>query len=91
MKFNRSALSSINRSEKWGKIYVLAAAYTGARTVVKTLHEILKIQENLLRGLLGLDDAGFDDTRYRLNISLVVEFQKWWVLKSKLFAQESTY
>ena len=25
-----------------------------------------------------------------VNISLVVEFQRWWVLKSKLFAQEST-
>ena len=24
------------------------------------------------------------------NVSLVVEFQRWWVLKSKLFAQEST-
>ena len=24
------------------------------------------------------------------NISLVVEFQRWWVLKSKLFGQEST-
>ena len=25
------------------------------------------------------------------NVSSVVEFQRWWVLKSKLFAQESTY
>ena len=25
-----------------------------------------------------------------INISLVVEFQRWWDLKSKLFAQEST-
>ena len=25
-----------------------------------------------------------------INISLVVEFQRWWVLKSKLFGQEST-
>ena len=25
-----------------------------------------------------------------LNVSSVVEFQRWWVLKSKLFAQEST-
>jgi hypothetical protein len=24
------------------------------------------------------------------NVSSVVEFQRWWVLKSKLFAQEST-
>ena len=27
--------------------------------------------------------------RMRSNISSVVEFQRWWVLKSKLFAQES--
>ena len=26
-----------------------------------------------------------------INISSVVEFQRWWVLKSKLFAKESTY
>ena len=25
------------------------------------------------------------------NISSVVEFQRWWVLKSKIFGQESTY
>ena len=25
------------------------------------------------------------------NISSVVEFQRWWVIKSKLFGQESTY
>ena len=25
-----------------------------------------------------------------INISSVVEFQRWWVLKSKLFGQEST-
>ena len=25
-----------------------------------------------------------------IDISSVVEFQRWWVLKSKLFAQEST-
>ena len=25
-----------------------------------------------------------------VNISSVVEFQRWWVLKSKLFGQEST-
>ena len=25
-----------------------------------------------------------------INVSSVVEFQRWWVLKSKLFAQEST-
>ena len=25
------------------------------------------------------------------NISSAVEFQKWWVLESKLFGQESTY
>ena len=28
--------------------------------------------------------------RTMLNISSVVEFQRWWVLKSKLFVQEST-
>ena len=26
-----------------------------------------------------------------INISSVVEFQRWWVLKSKLFGQESMY
>ena len=26
-----------------------------------------------------------------INISSVVEFQRWWVLKSKIFGQESTY
>ena len=26
-----------------------------------------------------------------INMSSVVEFQKWWVLKSKIFGQESTY
>ena len=26
-----------------------------------------------------------------LNISSVVEFQRWWVLKSKIFGQESKY
>ena len=25
------------------------------------------------------------------NVSSVVEFQRWWVLKSKIFGQESTY
>ena len=25
------------------------------------------------------------------NISSVVEFKRWWVLKSKIFSQESTY
>ena len=29
--------------------------------------------------------------RMRSNISSVVEFQRWWVLKSKIFGQESTY
>ena len=27
----------------------------------------------------------------RINISSVVEFQRWWVLKNKIFSQESTY
>ena len=27
----------------------------------------------------------------KFNISSVVEFQRWWVLKSKIFGQESTY
>ena len=27
----------------------------------------------------------------KVNISLVVEFQKWWVLKNKIFGQESTF
>jgi hypothetical protein len=26
-----------------------------------------------------------------INVSSVVEFQRWWVLKSKIFGQESTY
>ena len=26
----------------------------------------------------------------KVNISSVVEFQKWWVLKNKIFGQEST-
>ena len=26
-----------------------------------------------------------------ININSVVEFQRWWVLKSKVFGQESTY
>ena len=29
-------------------------------------------------------------TYISINVSLVVAFQGWWVLKSKLFAQEST-
>jgi hypothetical protein len=29
--------------------------------------------------------------RLFINISSVVEFQRWWVIKSKLFGQESTY
>ena len=35
---------------------------------------------------------GFGINKVKLynNISSVVEFQRWWVLKSKLFAQEST-
>ena len=36
-------------------------------------------QGNLLK---GIDNC---------NISSVVEFQRWWVLKSKIFGQESTY
>ena len=31
------------------------------------------------------------DVRIKVDISLVVEFQKWWVLKCKMFVQESTY
>ena len=26
-----------------------------------------------------------------INVSLVVELQRWWILKSKVFGQESTY
>ena len=39
------------------------------------------------------DQAGFALVKGALavNISLVVEFQRWWVLKSKVFGQESTY
>ena len=28
---------------------------------------------------------------FSINISSVVEFQRWWVLKSKIFGQESKY
>ena len=36
--------------------------------------------------------ANFDEAaKLWPNISLVVEFKRWWVLKSKIFGQESTY
>ena len=36
-------------------------------------------------------DSGIDvGLKINLNISSVVEFQRWWVLKSQLFDQEST-
>ena len=36
--------------------------------------------------------ANFDEAaKLWPNISLVVEFKRWWVLKSKTFGQESTY
>ena len=34
---------------------------------------------------------GFEYIPIHISISLVVEFQRWWVLKSKIFGQESTY
>ena len=36
-------------------------------------------------------DSGAPYTYFSNNISSVVEFQRWWVLKSKLFGQEWTY
>ena len=35
--------------------------------------------------------SGDDSKLYVFNISSVVELQRWWVLKSKIFGQESTY
>ena len=64
---NKKELCIITPVKNWVKS-IQAAAYNGARTVVKTLHGILEIRENLLRVLVGLDDAGFDDTRYRCDI-----------------------
>ena len=42
------------------------------------------IQENLSFGPWRVENIMY------INISSVVEFQRWWVLKSKLFGQEST-
>ena len=47
----------------------------------------------LQRDLLGhspLESLGPNRSGLSINVSLVVEFQRWWVLKSKIFAQEST-
>ena len=38
----------------------------------------------------SIDFTKFSKLSMCSNISSVVEFQRWWVLKSKLFAQEST-
>ena len=33
----------------------------------------------------------FGEKSVGINVSWVVEFEKWWVLKRKIFGQESTY
>ena len=41
-------------------------------------------------GMFENDFSSGENGRVIVNVSSVVEFQRWWVLKIKLFGQEST-
>ena len=41
-------------------------------------------------GMFENDFSSGENGRVIVNVSSVVEFQRWWALKSKHFAQEST-
>ena len=51
---------------------------------------VLLCRSIYVRSRLYLDNQNSITMECCNNISLVVEFQRWWVLKSKIFAQESS-
>ena len=57
-------------------------------------NEALKLIEQLYSLQLQQEVLVFAfvmQSRMYINVSSVEEVQRWWVLKSKIFAQESTY
>ena len=54
---------------------------------------LIKFSRDVMGGILfffKINDAEGKTCLVSINISSVVEFQRWWVLESKLFAQKST-
>ena len=68
------------------------------QNLTMSTNKLSSIEMSSLEPLKNLVKFHLDSNRLKelpavstyVNISSVVEFQRWWVLKSKLFAQEST-
>ena len=59
------------------------------RAIFEAAHSIMRTRSLVCMKSLLCRDVLWKLNIY-LNISSVMEFQRWWVLKSKIFAQEST-